>query len=478
MKIGNWEPKKTVEKLQKNPAKAIGYGVAGYMGGPATLLAGAYDVGGKKAKEKINAWTGGLAGEISKGFEGIGKEVKKGKDSLSGKAYKPSDYEIDTSAFKTGEGYDQSVKDFTQKGQGFGRDADLYQGRALAAQGRIAPRMNQGDSDDWRWEQQNLATQLAEQAAGRGPSLATLQMQQGTDDAIKSAMALAATGRSGTAGGRLKAAQDQAAALQQQNIRDSAAARIQEQLSARQQLAGVLGQGREQDIGIAAQDLGAQLTTQGQADQYGLGLGNLGLGYDKLGLGYDQLALQGQQLGSNDLQELEKLKLQKFLEMEKLKQQGIASENMSFGNMLQAGGALGAGAIAAFSDKNLKKNIKDGDGAAKDFLTKIADEMGISKEPDYSEMSEGDRVKEFLSRLKSYEYDYKDPAHGEGKKVSPMAQDLEQDPLSQAMVMDTPEGKMVNYDQPGLMLAGLATLSRENDELRSMVEKLAKKRGA
>lgn len=429
----------------------------GVVGG---AISAGYQAMGKEDKKNLDQLSGGWIGDMADNF-GI-EGIKNAAGSAAPKVYKPGGYEINSAPFN--EKTDLS----NHAGNWMGVSSGLHDDKE-AASGRLPPGMDTSQQAHFRAGQTNLAQQLAEQAAGRGPSLASLQMKQNTDDAIRSAMAMAASGRSGTAGGRLKQAQDQASMLQQQGARDSAALRIQEQMAARQQLGGLLGQGRQQDIGIATQDLGAALQQTGMNDSYGLGLGQLGLGYDKLGL-------DATTYGTESLQELEKLKLQKYIAEEQAKAASIASANQAQGGMLSAAGGLISGIV---SDKNAKKNIKDGDGAAKDFLSKIADQMGIKKEPDYSEMPEGDRMKEFLSRLQSYEYDYKDPEHGEGKKVSPMAQDLEADPISRAMVMDSPDGiKRVDYDQPGLMLAGLATLSRENDELRGIVEKLAKKRSA
>lgn len=459
-----WNPGKTWNKIKKDPAKvlastatgAIAGGAVGGVGGSVLggHIMGGYEVGGKNEKEFLNKWTGGLASkgdkiatDVSQGFNQIlGKAI----DQVAPATYNPGSHTIDRNPFQGGTYTDYIV--------GFG---DL----ARQSAGRGGPQINMRPQGQFREGQQQLAQQLAQQAAGQGPSLATLQMQQNTDDAIRSAMAIAASGRSGTAGGRLKQAQDQAAMLNQQGARDSAMMRIQEQLAARDQLAGVLGQGRQGDIGLAT----------GQAD---LDM-RQGILNDQTGLAYDQMQMNAYTQQQAGQQNLQKLLLDQYLAQEQLKQQGIASENAMKGGLISGLGQAAFTGIA-LSDKNAKKNIKDGDGAVKDFLSKLSETMGIKKEPDFAGMPEGDRMKEFMSRIKSYEYDYKDPANGEGKRVSPMAQDLEQDPLGAALVSEREDGlKQVDYGKAGgMMLAGLATLSQENDELRAMVEKLAKKRGA
>ena len=62
-------------------------------------------------------------------------------------------------------------------------------------------------------------------------------------------------------------------------------------------------------------------------------------------------------------------------------------------------------------------------------------------------------LKDLLNNLTPYKFNYKDEHHGEGDRVGVMAQDLEKSPAGNDMVIDTDEGKMVEYD-PG-MFAGL-----------------------
>lgn len=93
--------------------------------------------------------------------------------------------------------------------------------------------------------------------------------------------------------------------------------------------------------------------------------------------------------------------------------------------------AQGAGKMMAGSDKNNKKNIKDG-----------------SKE-----------IESFLDALSSYQYDYKEGKGPKGKKVSVMAQDLEKTPVGKQMVKESEDGKMVDYGQGfAAMLASMQNL--------------------
>ena len=101
--------------------------------------------------------------------------------------------------------------------------------------------------------------------------------------------------------------------------------------------------------------------------------------------------------------------------------------------------------VAAFSDKNLKKNIKK------------------AKDKDLMNPKEIDG---FLNDLYAYEYNYKDSNHGAGKQVGVMAQDLEKTQLGKQMVEDTPEGKQINAAK-GLGLA-MASQARLNQRLNSI----------
>lgn len=102
----------------------------------------------------------------------------------------------------------------------------------------------------------------------------------------------------------------------------------------------------------------------------------------------------------------------------------------------------------AFSDENLKTNIN----------------------PASTELQE------FLNALGAYKYEYKNPAHGEGEHVSVMAQELEASKLGKQAVINTPEGKMVNYGGrlPAIQLAATAMLNHKINQLESRLTKVLK----
>ena len=96
-------------------------------------------------------------------------------------------------------------------------------------------------------------------------------------------------------------------------------------------------------------------------------------------------------------------------------------------------------AMAMFSDKNLKKNIRS--ARDKDILSSV-------------------EIDGFLGTLSPKQYNYKNKTHGEGKQVGIMAQDLEKTQLGKQMVENTPEGKRVNFGKGlGLVMASQARLN-------------------
>jgi hypothetical protein len=314
MKI-NWKPKKTFEEIGKNPGKAIaGQAIGAAMGPIGQAVMGARTVGGKKEKEKIDSATGGLSAKAAQAADEVGGFIQDPLEQIAPKTYNPGQVTLDRRPFHERETM-QTM-------------ADQYSDSRAARMGQAGPSFNTAPQEEFRGQQMDLASQLAAQAQGEGPSLATLQMQQNTDDAIKSAMALAASGRGGSAGGRLKSAMDQASMIQQQGARDSAALRAQEQIAARDQLNNLLTSGRGQDINIGANQLQADTTSQGQKDA--------------MSKFYDELGYTVQRDSIGDAQKFAQLELERILEIERLRQAGIDSENAARAGLISGLGQAGA----------------------------------------------------------------------------------------------------------------------------------------
>lgn len=115
----------------------------------------------------------------------------------------------------------------------------------------------------------------------------------------------------------------------------------------------------------------------------------------------------------------------------------------AIGGLFSAGGTLGA---AAISDENEKKEIKDG-------------------------------VKELHELLDSIDvktYKYKDKENGEGKRVGPMAQDMEESELGDALVKETSKGKAI--DMRGGFTAVLAATADLHQRLKEIEDKMNSKK--
>ena len=122
-----------------------------------------------------------------------------------------------------------------------------------AIQGGMGGGAPGGNQNEFRAQQMTLAQQLAQQAAGQGPSLATEQLKQSQAANQAATFAQLASARGGANPGMARQAMQTSAQIQGQTARDAALARIQEQMGAREQLAGVAGQGRQGDIQVAGQ---------------------------------------------------------------------------------------------------------------------------------------------------------------------------------------------------------------------------------
>lgn len=137
--------------------------------------------------------------------------------------------------------------------------------QALNGQGGSA---NVADNE-FRTGQLTLAQQLAAQAAGQGPSLATEQLKQAQNTNQAAIFAQLASQRGGANPALARQAMQTSAQIQGQTARDAALARIQEQMGARDQLGNVLGSGRTGDIQTAGQqnELAIQQAQLGQQNE-------------------------------------------------------------------------------------------------------------------------------------------------------------------------------------------------------------------
>jgi hypothetical protein len=122
---------------------------------------------------------------------------------------------------------------------------------------------------EFRSGQSDLVSQLQDAAAGRTPSAAELTLQKANADAVAEQSALAGSVNGNGALAAIRAAGKNIAKQEQNNAAQGAIARANEQDQARARLAATLGQGREQDIGLASKQ--ADLTQQSNITNSQLG---------------------------------------------------------------------------------------------------------------------------------------------------------------------------------------------------------------
>ena len=273
-----------------------------------------------------------------------------------------------------------------------------------------------GVNQGFNQNQMALANSLQAQVAGTAPSVAQAQLQQGTDANIAQQRALAASGRGTNLGLAQKLAATNAAGAQQTAAGQAAIAKLQEQQTAQQLLSGVNTAGMANDVataGVGVTQRGQDIT-QNTANQ--------------------QAAIQAQQLAQQGVEQQNQQQLQWA--------QTLRGQQGGGGTAGAIGGIIG-GIGSLFSDENLKEDIKPAD----------------------------DKIKSFLDKINAKEYEYKDKADGDGKFISPMAQDLEKSDVGDSMVTDTPHGKMVNYGRAlGVMLAGQGYLNDRLDDIEKAMK--------
>lgn len=107
-----------------------------------------------------------------------------------------------------------------------------------------------------RERQLALAQRLEAQAAGRGPSLANMQLQEALARSNAQSMSMAASASPSQGALAHRAAIQANAQASQQAAGTGAQARIAEQMAAQQQLAQLLGQSRSQDLDARGQSVG------------------------------------------------------------------------------------------------------------------------------------------------------------------------------------------------------------------------------
>jgi len=294
--------------------------------------------------------------------------------------------------------------------EGIDTSRRLADGQRNYANSLIRPDLANAQTNESRGQFLNALNLQQQAAMGQAPSVAQLQQQQGLEQALQAQLAAANSVRGGR-GAQIAAARNaamQGANMQQGLINQAAQLRAQEMAQAR----GDYLQGANM-LNAADQNLS---TNQG----------NLDLNFRNL---QNQSYLAANQLENQGMQD--------FLTRDNASQMAYwDAKSKALGGMLNAGGAVG-GALAGGSDERLKTNIEDG----------------------HADMER------FLKSLSVKKYEYKNPQEGQGKFISPMAQDLEKTPVGKKMVKKRPDGmREVQHDAHSLSMI-LSALGHLNDKI-------------
>lgn len=133
--------------------------------------------------------------------------------------------------------------------------------------GRGKISMGTAQGDQMRQAQTGLITDLQNQAAGVGPSLAQAQLQKAGDQNLSNTLSAIQSTRGMGATAAAGQAQGAGATAGQAMAQDSAILRLQEQMQARGMLGQLATGARGQDIGQAAQQAQIALQDRAQTDQ-------------------------------------------------------------------------------------------------------------------------------------------------------------------------------------------------------------------
>lgn len=404
---------------------------------------------------------------------------------------------------------------------------------ALLGNNRSAPTMSaatidQKDANEWQGRQRSLANALQAQMEGRGgPSLAEMQMQRGLNQSLANANAQAASMRGVNPALALRQTQNAAMNAQQQNVGETAMLRAQEQQAARQQFGDLSTSARTQSADMAKSQAELQQAAATNNQRAALDQANMNDARERF-LREGQMTMDERSRQANI--ERERMKSQQSVGYNQINSGAYQSAAQ---NRAGLGGGI-AGGIAAVlaSDERLKTDAtkvsfnspadstfkpkieeskpetdtfeptreaasqktkddilkymssKSSESGNKDGFNKMGQGMGQAAAAAAVALSDGNaktdksggngKVNEFLNALQAYTYKYKEPEKfGQGQQLGVMAQDLEKSDIGKSMVMDTPEGKMVDYAKgAGAMLASQAML---NERLQKLEQALGRK---
>lgn len=275
---------------------------------------------------------------------------------------------------------------------------------------RTAPQVSINPSDPFRNAQLGQLSQLQGIASGQQQGAGELAVQRQAQNALAAQQSMARMQRGPMAMLGQRDARDQSAAIGSTAMGVGQQAALGDQMAAQGMIAQAAGQGRGQDQSVQLANLNAQLQQMGMDDAARLGYLQQLTGMNAAELNAAVGAMGAAQAGNKP---------------------GYLP------GLMQTAGQVGAAAAMA-SDENLKEEIADA----------------------------SDEVDAMLDNLYPKSYKYKDAKWGEGRRAGIMAQDLERSEAGKRIVMDTPEGKLLDVNKAiSAALAGAARLNKRVREL-------------
>lgn len=282
---------------------------------------------------------------------------------------------------------------------------------ALSTGERAGYSLDDAQGQQIRGRQVSYLDALTARANGQGPSVAAELANQQQSTIARNALGMAAQARGADAAAARRAAIQGIAQVGGQAAQQAGLLRATEQTQAQQLLGGQLGGVRDQDTGVATH----------VADQtLGATTGNLNRESGERIAGGGQ-AVQREGIAANE-------RTGRYAA-----DRGVSNQAPWWlAPVVQGVSTVGAGAV---SDERAKENIADAGPA------------------------------DWLDHLVAKDYDYKDPAHGPGRRRGVMAQDLEKSDVGKAFVIEGGDG-LKRVDTGGLTLALVAEVARMRRELK------------
>lgn len=314
-----------------------------------------------------------------------------------------------------------------------------------SAQNRQAPQANRttvgqvsqfGGPADVRGMEMGMVRDLGAIASGQQMGAGELGVRRAGQQAMGNAIGSATMARGANAAGGARAAARAAAGIGMGVAGQSQQAALGDQQAARAQQAALLGQtgARDTQIGLANMDAANQRVFQQAGLDQATSLANMQARLQAIGMNDAAiLGYMGQLTGMNQAE----LAARMGQEQTSLGSTGV------FPYVLQAAAGVGAAAAGApgACDERLKENVDDGRVEARAFM----------------------------DSLRPVTFEYKDPERfGEGRRLGVMAQDVERSEVGRAIVMETPDGKMLDVTRLVVALtASVAELNRRLERLES-----------